>query len=90
MTISVVMGAAAVSVLAAYAFARLEFRGREILFTLFLASLTIPTQVEAVPEFAVVKYMHLLNTQASLIVPALIQVLGVFILRQHFRTIPRT
>ena len=88
-TVSVVLGAAAVSVLAAYAFARLEFRGRELLFTLFLAALTIPTQVEAVPEFVVVKYMHLLNTQASLIIPALIQVLGIFILRQHFRTIPR-
>ncbi|MGA3218258.1 MAG: carbohydrate ABC transporter permease [Acidimicrobiales bacterium] len=88
-TVSVVVGAAVVSVLAAYAFARIEFRGREVLFTLFLVALTIPTQVEAVPEFVVVKYMHLLNTQASLIVPALIQVLGVFILRQHFRTIPR-
>jgi ABC-type glycerol-3-phosphate transport system permease component len=88
-TLSVVIGSAVVSVLAAYAFARLQFRGREVLFMLFLAALTIPSQVEAVPEFVVVKYMHLLNTQASLIVPALIQVLGVFILRQHFRTIPQ-
>jgi multiple sugar transport system permease protein len=88
-TFSVVVGAAVVSVLAAYAFARLEFPGRELLFTLFLAALTIPTQVEAVPEFVVVKYIHLLNTQASLIFPALIQVLAIFILRQHFRTIPR-
>ena len=86
---SVVIGAALVSVLAAYAFARLEFRGREIVFTIFLASLTLPTQVLAVPEFVVVKHLHLLNTQASLIVPALIQVLGIFLLRQHFRTIPR-
>ena len=86
---AVVIGAAVVSRLAAHAFARLQFRGREILFTLFLAALTIPSQVETVPEFAVVKYMHLLNTQASLIVPALIQVLGVLILRQHFRTIPQ-
>jgi multiple sugar transport system permease protein len=88
-TVSVVVGAAAVSVLAAYAFARLEFRGRELLFTLFLAALTLPTQVAAVPEFVVVKYLHMLNSQVSLIVPALIQVVGVFLLRQHFRTIPR-
>jgi multiple sugar transport system permease protein len=87
-TVSVVVGAAVVSILAAYVFARIEFRGRELIFTMFLAALTIPTQVAAVPEFVVVKYMHLLNTQASLIVPALIQVLGVFLLRQHFRTIP--
>jgi multiple sugar transport system permease protein len=88
-TVSVVVGVAVVSILAAYVFARIEFRGREALFTLFLAALTIPTQVAAVPEFVVVKYMHLLNTQASLIIPALIQVLAVFLLRQHFRTIPR-
>jgi ABC-type glycerol-3-phosphate transport system permease component len=87
-TVAVVVGAAVVSVLAAYAFARLEFRGREVLFTLFLAALTLPTQVSAVPEFVVVKYLHLLNNQLSLVIPALIQVVAVFLLRQHFRTIP--
>ena len=69
-TFSVVVGAAVISVLAAYVFARIEFRAREILFTVFLVALTIPTQVEAVPQFVVVKYMHLLNNQASLIIPA--------------------
>jgi multiple sugar transport system permease protein len=88
-SLSVIVGAAAVAVLAAYAFARIEFRGREVLFTLFLVGLTLPTQVSAVPEFIEIRYMHLLNNQASLIVPALIQVLGIFLLRQHFRTIPR-
>ncbi len=86
---SVIVGSATVCVLAAYAFARLEFRGREVLFTLFLVGLTLPTQVSAVPEFIEIRYMHLLNNQASLVVPALIQVLGIFLLRQHFRTIPR-
>ena len=72
-----------------YAFARLEFRGREVLFTLFLAALTLPSQVAAVPEFVVVKYLRLLDTRASLVIPALIQVLAIFLLRQHIRTIPR-
>jgi multiple sugar transport system permease protein len=88
-TLLVVVGAAVVSVLAAYAFARIEFRGRELIFTLFLAALTLPSQVSAVPEFVVVKYLHLLNTQASLVIPALIQVIAIFLLRQQFRTIPR-
>ena len=87
-TVAVVVGAAIVSVLAAYAFARIEFRGREVLFTLFLAALTLPSQVSAVPSFVVIKYLHLLNNQLSLIIPALIQVVAVFLLRQHFRTIP--
>ena len=56
---------------------------------MFLVGLTLPSQVAAVPEFIEIRYMHLLNNQASLIVPALIQVLGVFLLRQHFRTIPQ-
>ncbi len=88
-TLAVIIGAAVVSILAAYAFARLEFRGREVLFTLFLAALTLPSQVAAVPEFVVIKYLKLLDTRASLVIPALIQVLAIFLLRQHIRTIPR-
>jgi ABC-type glycerol-3-phosphate transport system permease component len=88
-TSAVVIGGAVVSVLAAYVFARIEFRGRELVFTMFLAALTLPSQVSAVPEFVVVKYMHLLDSQVSLIIPALIQVIAIFLLRQHFRTIPR-
>lgn len=86
---SVVVGAAIVSILAAYAFARIEFPGREVLFIMFLAALTLPSQAVAVPAFIEIRYMHLLNNQASLIIPALIQVLGIFLLRQHFRTIPQ-
>jgi multiple sugar transport system permease protein len=48
-TTSVVVGAAIVSILAAYAFARIEFRGREVLFIMFLAALTLPSQAVAVP-----------------------------------------
>jgi multiple sugar transport system permease protein len=87
-TVAVVVGATVVSILAAYAFARIEFRGREVLFVMFLAALTLPTQVAAVPEFVVVKDLHLLNSRLSLVIPALIQVLAIFLLRQHFRTIP--
>jgi multiple sugar transport system permease protein len=87
-TAAVIIGSAVVSILAAYAFARFEFPGRELLFIIFLAALTLPSQVSAVPEFVVIKYLHLLNSQASLVIPALIQVIGIFLLRQHFRTIP--
>jgi multiple sugar transport system permease protein len=87
-TVAVVIGSGIVSILAAYAFARIEFRGREALFVLFLAALTLPTQVTAVPEFVVVKDLHLLNSRLSLVIPALVQVIAIFLLRQHFRTIP--
>jgi multiple sugar transport system permease protein len=87
-TVAVVLGSAVVSILAAYAFARIEFRGREALFIMFLAALTLPTQVAAVPEFVVVKDLHLLNSRLSLVIPALVQVIAIFLLRQHIRTIP--
>jgi ABC-type glycerol-3-phosphate transport system permease component len=86
--VAVVVGSTTVSVLAAYAFARMEFRGQNVLFVVLLSGLMLPTQIAAVPEFVEVKYLGLLNSQASLIIPALIQVFGIFLLRQHFKTIP--
>jgi multiple sugar transport system permease protein len=88
-TVAVVVGATLVSVLAAYAFARLEFWGRDVLFVALLAGLMLPVQIAAVPEFVEIKYLGLLNSRLSLVIPALIQVLGIFLLREHFKTIPR-
>jgi multiple sugar transport system permease protein len=86
---AVVIGSTTVSVLAAYAFARMEFRGKNVLFVVLLSGLMLPTQIAAVPEFVEVKYLGLLNSRLSLIIPALIQVFGIFLLRQHFKTIPQ-
>ncbi len=86
---SVVVGSTLVSILAAYAFARLEFRGKNVLFVVLLSGLMLPVQIAAVPEFVEVRYLGLLNSRLSLIIPALIQVFGIFLLRQHFKTIPR-
>ncbi len=85
---AVVIGSTTVSVLAAYAFARMEFRGKNVLFVVLLSGLMLPTQIAAVPEFVEVKYLGLLNSRLSLVIPALIQVFGIFLLRQHFKTIP--
>jgi multiple sugar transport system permease protein len=87
-TVAVVVGSCVVSVLAAYAFARLQFWGRDILFVALLSGLMLPIQIAAIPEFIEVKYLGLLNSQLSLIFPALIQVFGIFLLREHFKTIP--
>ena len=83
------VGSTTVSVLAAYAFARLEFWGRDVLFVALLSGLMLPVRIAAVPEFVEIKYLGLLNSQFSLIIPALIQVFGIFLLREHFKTIPR-
>lgn len=74
---------------AAYAFARLEFRGRNILLMILLSSLMIPFQVTIVPLFIFMRQLNLYNTHWALILPPLISPFGVFLLRQYFLTIPR-
>jgi len=74
--------------MAAYAFARLHFPGRNALFFLLLASLMIPGQITIVPLFILVRNLGLYNTHMALILPALISPFGVFLLRQYFVTLP--
>lgn len=73
---------------AAYAFARLKFRGRQALFAVLLASMLIPLQVTIVPLFLLMRGIGVYNTQAALILPPLVSAFGVFLLRQHFLSIP--
>lgn len=73
---------------AAYAFAKLRFRGRDPLFLLVLGCLLIPTQATALPLFLGVSSMGLANTLAALIVPFASSAFGIFLLRQHMMTIP--
>jgi multiple sugar transport system permease protein len=75
--------------LAAYAFARLRFRGRSVLFMLYLGTLMVPQQVTIVPLFLMMRAVGWIDTFAALILPSAFHALGVFLLRQFFLTIPR-
>jgi multiple sugar transport system permease protein len=74
--------------LAGYAFARIRFFGREVVFVLILATLMIPFQVVMIPTFLIVKHLGMIDTLGALIVPNLAGAFGVFLLRQFFRTLP--
>jgi multiple sugar transport system permease protein len=76
------------SALAGYALARLHFRGRQVLLLLVLATLVIPFQLLVIPIFLILKWGHLLNTYAALILPTAANGFGIFLLRQFFLTIP--
>jgi multiple sugar transport system permease protein len=76
------------SSLAAFAFARLRFRGREPLFLLYLATLMIPAQVTLIPNFLIINRLGWYDTLLALIVPGLFSALSTFLLRQYFRSIP--
>lgn len=77
------------SSMAAYAFSRLEFPGRNVLFFIVLSTLIIPGQVTIIPVFLILQKLHWFNTYYALIVPGLAGAFGVFLLRQFFLTIPR-
>ena len=76
--------------MAAFAFARLEFRGRNLLFAIVLATMMVPAQVRLIPQFIIFNWFDWINTHLPLIVPAwFTSAFGIFLLRQFFMTIPR-
>lgn len=74
--------------MAAYAFARLRFPGRNALFLLMLAVLMVPSQVYLLPQYQLVQNMGLLNTLAGVVLPGLFSAFGTFMLRQFFMSLP--
>lgn len=76
--------------LAAYAFARLRFKGKNFLFMLYLATMMVPSQIILVPKYMLFDWLHLYNTHWALILPGFFDVFGVFLLRQSFMSIPMT
>ena len=75
--------------LAAYAFARLRFPGRDALFLGYLGTLMIPGQVVIIPNFILLRMLGWIDTYQALILPAAFSAFGTFLLRQYFLTIPR-
>jgi len=85
-----VIGTCLSSSLAAYAFARLRFRGKNFLFIILLATMMIPGQVTIVPTFVIMRFLGWLDTHAPLIVPSFFgSAFSVFVLRQFYQTIPQ-
>ncbi|MEW6232061.1 MAG: carbohydrate ABC transporter permease [Chloroflexota bacterium] len=74
--------------MAAYAFARMRFRGSSALFLAYLATLMIPFQVTITPLFILMRYLGWINTYQGLILPGVFSAFGTFLLRQFFLTIP--
>jgi ABC-type glycerol-3-phosphate transport system permease component len=76
------------SAAAGYAFAKFQFWGKRYLFILLLAFLMIPPQVTLIPTFLVVKALGWVNTYQGIIFPGLVNVFGIFLMRQYFQSIP--
>ena len=78
------------SAMAAYAFARLEFPGRDFLFGLVLFQMMIPSQIFIVPQYLMVDSMGMRNTLFALVFPGLVSAFGTFLLRQFFMGLPKS
>jgi len=86
--IGIVAGQLFTASLAGYAFARLTFPGKNILFWLIMATLMIPLQATIIPVFVLISKLGLNDTLASLILPALPSAFGTFLMRQYFMGLP--
>lgn len=76
--------------MAAYAFARINFKGKNILFIFMLAGLMIPVQSTIVPVFLIIRKLNLIDTKWALIVTSIYYPLGLLMLRQFMMTIPKS
>jgi multiple sugar transport system permease protein len=88
-TLFVVIGQLITCSLAGFAFARLRFPGRNLLFIVLLASLMVPNQVTVIPYFILMRNWGLVDNHLSLILPGLTSAFGVFLMRQFFLTLPQ-
>lgn len=75
--------------LAAYPLARLEFRGRELIFSLIVSTILIPFQIVMIPLYILAVQLGLRNTYLGLIFPAIASAFGIFLLRQAFQGVPK-
>lgn len=76
------------TILAAFAFAKMEFYGKNILFTILIATMMVPGELLIIPNFVTLSNFGLINTYAALIVPWLASIFSVFALRQTFQGVP--
>ena len=83
------LGTLVTSAMAAYAFARLKFPGRDAIFLVYLSTLMIPRQVILIPNFIIFRTFHMLDTHWPLVLTGIFTAYGTFLLRQFFLTIPR-
>ena len=77
------------SALAGYAFARFEFKYRDVIFLVVLVTMMIPPQVNIVPLFFMMRELHLIDTYQALILPAMFGGFGIFMMRQYFLSFPK-
>lgn len=88
-TVVTVFGQIAICTMAAYAFGRINFFGRNFLFLVLLSVLMVPPQIFLIPKYLIIQKLGLLNTLVALFLPNLFSVFGTFLMRQFFMSLPQ-
>lgn len=88
-SISTVLGVLITGCLAAYAFARMRFYGKDFIFYLFISMMMVPQPVYIFPSYMLLHHLHWLDSYYALIVPWVVNIFTIFLLRQHFKSIPQ-
>ncbi|WP_238189328.1 carbohydrate ABC transporter permease [Paenibacillus sp. L3-i20] len=88
MVVPIILGQSIIGSLAAYAFAKLQFRGRDMMFYVYIVVMLMPFQVTLVPNYIIAEKLGLLNHAGAIIFPGVFAVFGVFMLRQFMLSIP--
>nr|WP_116192779.1 carbohydrate ABC transporter permease [Paenibacillus taihuensis] len=88
LVVPIVVGQSVVASLAAYAFAKLRFFGRDKLFAVYLMTMLMPFQVTLVPNFLVIDKLGLMNHASAIVLPGIFGAFGVFMMRQFMAHIP--
>jgi len=83
-----IIGSVFFSAMAAYAFARIQFPGRDFFFMIILVQMMIPSQLFIIPQYDLVSKLGLLNSIPALVIPGIVSAFGTFLLRQFFIGIP--
>lgn len=76
------------TILAAFAFSKMKFFGKNVLFTILIATMMVPTELLMIPNFVTLSRFGLINTYAAMILPFLASVFSVFMLKQNFESVP--
>lgn len=87
--VCVTMGELFTTILAAYAFANIEFKFRNILFTVLIATMMVPAEVLLIPKYVILSELGWVNTYKALIIPWTASIFSIFLLRQSFITLPK-
>lgn len=88
-TIAITAGELITTILAAFAFSNLDFKGKDIIFTLLIGTMMVPGEVLLIPNFVTLSKIKWINTYKALIIPWCTSVTSIFFLRQYFLNIPK-